>query len=426
MRGERGQTATEYLGLLALVAAIILAIASAGVGTQIGEGIQQAICRILGGECGAPAPPPPSQCVVAEATDKFTVNGEVSLRIVTVKGERGVEYARQKRADGKVAMTFKLNGAAGIGGRIPKALKGKIAAAVNAGGSAQVTFVLPDDAAANRFAGQIKDAVKAAASPRILGWVTGGTPHIDWPQVESVAYQGSMQANAGVGIDSVAGYADAAVEGGAAIGIRKNLTDGLPDSGDLAFYYKLNAKGSGNAGGHLIGPNYSGALAGDLTLSVILDKRGAIKTLSILGQGGYEGGDVPRVKLSNIKEALKRIDGLELKSGSQSGRKVQFQVDLDVRDPQVQALVVAFLRGVNPVGGPVDRGQAAAQLWNTIEQKGKIQLRHYDTDSHNDSAQVDAIVAGGGFARDTTEAELSSAEDYRPGEGFIASAVCRR
>ena len=150
------------------------------------------------------------------------------------------------------------------------------------------------------------------------------------------------------------------------------------------------------------------------------------KTLTVLGQGGYEGGEVPRVKLGSLKQALKRVDALDIRSGSQGGKKAQFQIDLDLKDPQVQASALAFLRGVNPAGGVADKLAAGRELWNTIEQKGKLQVRHYDTNSHNTSASVDAVVAGGGFAYDTTAAELTSANDYQPGEGFVPSAVCKR
>ena len=60
-----------------------------------------------------------------------------------------------------------------------------------------------------------------------------------------------------------------------------------------------------------------------------------------------------------------------------------------------------------------------------MEQKGEIQMRHYDTDADTQSVGLDAVVAGGGIAHDTTSAELTSAEDYVSGRGFLPSVVCR-
>ena len=156
-------------------------------------------------------------------------------------------------------MTFKLNGAAGIGGKIPKVMKGKLAASVKGGNSAQVTFVLPNDAAANKFAEQLKDTAKAAVTPPLIGWAMGRKkPHIDWPEVESVAYEGTVQGNVGVGLDDIVGNANVAIEGGVALGVRKNLTEGKKDSGDITTYYRLNGKGSGNVASHFVGPEYAG------------------------------------------------------------------------------------------------------------------------------------------------------------------------
>ena len=58
MRGERGQTAAEYLGVLLLVGVIVVVVLSAGTGTAVAGGIKYAICSIMQqGDCDAPATP---------------------------------------------------------------------------------------------------------------------------------------------------------------------------------------------------------------------------------------------------------------------------------------------------------------------------------------------------------------------------------
>ncbi|MBZ9643395.1 Flp family type IVb pilin [Streptomyces sp. PSKA30] len=54
-RRDDGQTAVEYAGLIAVVAAIITALVVSGLGTQILTGIQSQICRVTGTACPAPA-----------------------------------------------------------------------------------------------------------------------------------------------------------------------------------------------------------------------------------------------------------------------------------------------------------------------------------------------------------------------------------
>lgn len=52
-RGEGGQTSTEYLGIVALVAAIVVVLVGVGpqIAAAVGTGIKQAACRVAGGSC---------------------------------------------------------------------------------------------------------------------------------------------------------------------------------------------------------------------------------------------------------------------------------------------------------------------------------------------------------------------------------------
>ncbi len=52
MKDEEGQTAAEYLGILLLVAAIILAITKLGIDSKIAGGVQKAVDSITGGGGG--------------------------------------------------------------------------------------------------------------------------------------------------------------------------------------------------------------------------------------------------------------------------------------------------------------------------------------------------------------------------------------
>ena len=51
---ERGQTSSEHLGVMVLVAAIIVALLATDIPAAIGGGISDAICRITGGDCESP------------------------------------------------------------------------------------------------------------------------------------------------------------------------------------------------------------------------------------------------------------------------------------------------------------------------------------------------------------------------------------
>jgi hypothetical protein len=57
LRGERGQVASEYLGLLLIAALVIGALTAGGALGTIASGVETAICRVAGGECAAEASP---------------------------------------------------------------------------------------------------------------------------------------------------------------------------------------------------------------------------------------------------------------------------------------------------------------------------------------------------------------------------------
>jgi hypothetical protein len=54
-RTQRGQTSAEYLGILAFVAALAVLIIGFGpsIGSAVVDGIQNALCRVVGGDCGS-------------------------------------------------------------------------------------------------------------------------------------------------------------------------------------------------------------------------------------------------------------------------------------------------------------------------------------------------------------------------------------
>ena len=373
MRANAGQTAAEYMGVLLVVSVIIAAVATTSVGTQIAKEMERIVCEIVGGDCGEPdVPVKLSDCVTAEATDKISINGQFDVRFLTVKLEGGVEYMRQKRANGEVAMTFKLSQSGGVAERIKKLVD----VTVKGGPASSVTFLLPNDAAANTFAQQIKDSAKAIAlSPLNRFGISGGEPHIDFPPIETVAYEQSGAISVGVDVDSTGGYANGSLELGAAIGFKRDMTEGRDSSGEITAYYKINGKAQGAAGMPLIGPGFTGALNGELTMSVTWDKHGNAKKLSLQGVGGYEGGVEGKAHPTDLKAALKYIDQIDLTANSRSGKKLEFQVDLELDDATERQLPGSIPDGGSP-GRPGPRGSPALEPHGAEGQDPDAPLRH--------------------------------------------------
>src|SRR3954468_16550785 len=262
LRSTTGQTASDYLGILLIVSMIVAAIFATPLGQKIAQRTQEIVCQIGGWDCSAETEQAMSQCVVAEATDKLTINGNVNIRLVKVKLEGGVEYVRQKRADGNVAVTLKLPLSGGVGPALAKELGvGKLDGTVKAGSVPQVTFLLANDDAANTFARQIKDSTIAVAAGPIISHFIHKSVHIDVPPIESVAYEVNAGVDLSYTIDGAGGYGKGSLSGLHTLGGQHNATSGKPNSGDTTVYYRYNGT-AGLEGGSLIGPGFGGALAG--------------------------------------------------------------------------------------------------------------------------------------------------------------------
>ena len=427
LRSQTGQTASEYMGMLLVVAAVVAAISASPLGGQLGNRMRELVCKIGGFDCSAATQLALSQCVVADSDDKLTINGSVNVRLVKVKLEGGVEYLRQKRADGTVAVTLKLPMSGGVGPALAKALGvGKLDFTAKVGSVPQVTFLLPDDDAANTFARQIKDSAIAAAAGPILSHFIGKSIHIDIPPVESVAYEVNAGVDLSYSIDAPGGYAKGSLSTLNTLGIKHNVTSGKPNSGDTTVYYRYNGT-AGLDGGLLLGEGFGGALSGDMTLAVTIGSNGKLKTLSLIGTGSYQGKVALKGKFTDLAGALHGIDALDINANAGEGQKAQFQIDLPLDNPDVQSAAAQFLQGVNPLtGSAASRVAAAGQLWDAIKQNAKVEVRTYDTSSSSAGVNIDAVVAGGGINFDQTGSDLTSALDYVPGVGFVPSPTCHK
>ena len=367
-----------------------------------------------------------SECVVSESSDKVKLNGEFNVRFFKVKLEGGVEYVRQLRANGQVAITVKLPTSGGVGPPLAKALKmgGELDGALMVGQTPQVTFVLPDAKAADKFEQQVTDSAIAIAAGPIGAKLLGKSVDIDVPQVESVAYELTGGGNASIGVDGPGGYASGSIDLGQAIGIKKNLTSGKPNSGDITAYYRVSGTLTGEAG-LLVGEGGGGALAADQTLAVTFSADGKPKALTLTASGSYEGKLQLGGQFKDLQTALGAINALDIKASQGEGQKIQLQLDLPLDNPAVQNATLAFLRGINPVtGGPADTAAAAVALKDAILQNAKAQVRTYDTDSTNAGGNIDLGLGGGGVSYESKNADLTGALDYVPGQGFVPSQVC--
>ncbi|MEU2483152.1 hypothetical protein ABZ593_00900 [Streptomyces sp. NPDC012617] len=199
-RRDGGATATEYLGVIVLVVALIGALALAGIGGRIGEGIRCAITSLTGGGgCttggdGTAGPKTdadyePKLCQISNVSD--TAGGKVKIGWF----EWGEEYGFQQKVaqantdvneDGKidendklVHMTFTDAASAGVNASTPGVKLGSLGKAdVDIGGGIKITngdtWVFRSEADAQKMRDDIEEMKMWETSMKHSGGYGGG------------------------------------------------------------------------------------------------------------------------------------------------------------------------------------------------------------------------------------------------------------
>src|SRR2546423_1578111 len=181
MTRDDGQASVEYLGVVALVCALLAGLAvPALAGRDLAGGfvreVRRALCVVSAGECDLDRRP----CVVASRT----VRDEASVDLAIVKvGAREV-LLRERRSDGTVAVTLLRDRRGGLdltlgGGahlrlgrrtlRVGTQAEATLLATLGSG----TTWILPDAGAADRLVGSLRDGAGGPA-PALTASRRGG------------------------------------------------------------------------------------------------------------------------------------------------------------------------------------------------------------------------------------------------------------
>ena len=160
------------------------------------------------------------------------------------------------------------------------------------------------------------------------------------------------------------GYGNGSLELGNALGIKKNLTEGKPNSGDITAYYRIEGGLSGEAG-LMLGQQAGGGAGrrrddGRRSSTPPASPR----ALQVIATGSYEGQfQLRRALPATSQAALEGLKGLDIKANAGEGQKIQLQLDLDLSDGDVANALLEFVQGVNPItGDPGNTAEAAAEL----------------------------------------------------------------
>ena len=451
--GERGQAASEYVALIALVACTLVALVgltSGGLGSSVLAGLQRGLCAVAQTRCPRTLAerdrlaPCPLERRVREERLSETI---ASIRL----GSSGTLTA-VRGSDGRVAVTLADGSAAGVevgvGARF--ALGRSRGAGARAGaaltwGSGR-TWTFPDAASAARFVarhgdkatmrGKLVDELRSACS--LLCDAVGWRPHPQLPEPDEVHVEGGALAT----LTGAFGL-DAGGDASALLGRR------VRRDGETTWYLRLSARASARlglpgaeaatAGGGQALLSYRLAadgrplalgihLAGDATRALALAGRGRAGVGAAGGAGrGAAGGARPAGAAGGPGGARGGAVGGAGKAAASDGGAVELEATLDLSDPGDRAAAADLLDAL--AGDPRALPRRAVALGTRIAAHGQVDLRRYAL--RGDATQLGGslalgIAVGGAFERTTKGLRLVAAVTRLPGLPFLPRDDCRQ
>jgi len=430
LRSERGQSSLEYVGMIVVAAALVAALLTTDLGARLVEGMENAVCRVTGGDCAERQTAEELEpCVYATSGREASLN----LQIVAVDIEQGGSYLREDRSDDTTVFT--ITDSASLEGALRAGAKGKVGsvgfdatAEATAGGrltGARQYTVPTEDAAAleealrrqGGFGQLLRDSAEATPAGPLIDVVNDkifseDEPALPEPSSEFISAEAiagaSAEASAEAGPLGGAGL-EGALEGA---GGARLITSG-ENEGDIEVYFQLDASAAGSLSLATLGPGVSGETSGVAVLT-LQDGRTPTK-LKVSASGEYNGsinlGD--SLEGADLGDVARVVEDASVGGSAGSGQSIEFGGELDLTDPENRDAATALLtQGAAGVPGLVRR----------FDEDGTLTLQVADTSSDEFEAGANVglgVNFGGGGSESTSDSATTSALIRPPGaQGF--------
>lgn len=418
--GERGQAASEYVALVALVAvalALAAGLTSGGVGSHVLAGIQRGLCRVTPLHC--PPPQPPRADLAACPLERRTRSEDFAATIAVVRlGTRGVLTAT-RLSDGRVTVSLAhgkaLGGEVGLGARLRlgrRSLGEAQSARAGAEWTSGRSWTFSSEPAARRFVetygrkatleGKLLDNVRSRCS--ILCDALGWDPHEELPPPDETFAERGVAAELKAALGT---RTDARFDAKALLG-RQERRDG-----SRTWYVKLGA--TATAALELPGAALSGAAAGDAVLAYELDAAGRPRSLNVALAGELRG----RAEIGHA------VGPAQASIAGGAGLLVELDATLDLREPANRAAAAGLFHALTD---PRALPRAASRLGNRIARHARLDRRIFA--ATRDTTGIGAGVARGykldaGIDATSDHLRLLAAETRLPGLPFLPRDDCR-
>jgi hypothetical protein len=420
-RDARGQATSEYVALVALVAAVLALAAgltSGGVAGRLLAGLQAGICRVSGAVCKAPAPADAdlAPCPLERTTRRESLDGAFELADL---GQSGT-LTTVRTSDGRVTVSL-LDGStarAQIGLGLHVSLGGRTGDEASAGLGASVisgrSWTLPNATAARAFVdrygskatigGKAVDALRSRCS--VLCDAIGWHPHAELPPPDEryTAQGGLAELNVPLVVATATGSA------GALVGARTAA------DGSSTWFLQVDAR-------YGIEATFGSAVPTlgeerQAVVSYALDAQGRPSQLVIHGvtrasgrgklRGAHRGGSI----------------------GVEAGGQLVTEVDgtLDLHDARNRAVAEAFVDALKHPWASGELQRRAAALHARFASTGVVDRRTYALTSSAFALGAKFAVGervGADFERTHEGMRLLSAETRLPGLPFLPRDDCR-
>jgi hypothetical protein len=372
---ERGQTAPEYVGILAFVVAILLLVVAAGPGIG-GTVVERILCIVTGGDCSGGEEVVPNDAFRPEDCDVYTRstsdNGTIKVAVFTLGADYG--FTRTEKSNGETEITFvdlgELGLEGGIGGKfevngegaeVSADIKGRL------GLSNGDTWVFDSPEEADEFEGWLRrekneDRI-SAFSPAfgiangIYEWATGEEDVPDprktfWEVNESV--EGSVSGRVAT--------AGGELEGGAALAIggMNDKGEDLDDPSDdtSTEFFSVDFDAAFDLG--LLTVESGAGYSGEGVMKLKRNADGEIVELEIVdtSEGSLSGLtadiDAGRLTWGLFMEELQDLESLSLSSDDAETNTIVSTTKLDLTNPADRAVAEEWFMGMGGFAGAVE------------------------------------------------------------------------
>ena len=423
-RPQMGQAAVEYVGLVAVVALALAALAvlvprPAHLMLSV---VERAICAGLGRSCeiGGEESLAFEPCPVRRSVE----SADVHATVMSLRAGRGQSALVEELSDGTATVTLADRGELGVEGGVGASLSGGGArvegsAGLEVGAGRGYRFDGIEEAlrfvAEERAVDGVEGAARLVAGPGCVVCDLAGISPEEPREPDFTYLEGGGTARAGA--DAGGGPALAAAEVGGAVALGRRVDH---RTGEVTVYYRLG----GAAGAAAAGPMaWAGSAGVDGVVEYTTARDGTPTDLTVRSTRQSTSSAGLAARAADAGAPGRR--GLARQSAGE-GQVIERVASLDLGDPRNRAAATRLIEAVGPPADPVALSRGLRSVDRRLEAAGAVEVREFSTAVRESELSGDAALGlkvGVGAARATAERTLTAARTRPAGASVFLDRI---